>query len=353
MIVYQLQPVIARWTSAYSLRWTSAYSLSVLVVLVLALGGAQPAWSQQTGKSKDDALDSLIEDLSKAKEAVSGKAAGRGESSLPAKPGRDRSKPDEQAAPRSRAAAKASERAANDKSGKPAAKKAGSGSVAPKDQELDSLLEKLGEAKDAPPPAERPGGSGGTEPPKEDARPGKPSPPKLGGKDKEIDERLEELTGRRKKRAADDEKRSGPVGEIIKEMRDVEERLGKPDTGGDTQNRQKQIVKRIETLIELVRQSGGSAAGFRVRRVRRPAQQGQQPGDQTGALARGAPPMKPQKPPSQHSTANSKEIWGHLPAELQAVMENSFKEVELPTKADLISRYFLSVAKGRPVREGE
>ncbi len=232
-----------------------------------------------------------------------------------------------------------------------AKKKPPSGAVAPKDQELDSLLEKLGETKDAPSSEGRPSGPGGAEEPKQKPRPDKPSPPKLGGKDKDIDERLEEYTGRRKKRPAGDEKRSGPVGEIIKEMRDVEERLAKPDTSGDTQNRQKQIVKRIETLIELVRQSGGSAMGFRVRRVRQPGQQGQQPGDQTGALARGAPPMKPAKPTGQHANAGSKEVWGHLPAELRQVMENSFKEAELATKAELISRYFLSVSKGKLVRE--
>ena len=48
------------------------------------------------------------------------------------------------------------------------------------------------------------------------------------------------------------------MGQIIKEMRDVEQRLGKPDTGEDTQGKQKQIVKQLETLIEQMRQSGCS-----------------------------------------------------------------------------------------------
>jgi len=251
----------------------------------------------------------------------------------------------------SKTPAEESAKAAAGKSDRAAKKKPASGSVAPQDRELDSLLEKLGESKETPASEERSSAPGGADEPKQGPRPDKPSPPKLGGKDKDIDERLEEYTGRRKKRSPADEKRSGPIGEIIKEMRDVEERLAKPDTSGDTQNRQKQIVKRIETLIELVRQSGGSAMGFRVRRVRQPGQQGQQPGDQTGALARGAPPMKPAKPTGQHANAGSKEVWGHLPAELRQVMENSFKEAELATKAELISRYFLSVGKGKLVRE--
>ncbi len=90
-----------------------------------------------------------------------------------------------------------------------------------------------------------------------------------------------------------------------------------------------------------------------LRRVRQPGQQpgGQQPGDQTGALARGAPPMKPAKPTTQHSTASGKDTWGHLPDELRQVMENSFKEMGLESKQELISRYFLSVGKGKLVRE--
>jgi hypothetical protein len=326
---------------------------ALCAVLAFSFLGAQAAWSQESRKSKDDALDSLIEQLGKPKDAGGTQTPGRHESDQATGSRGGRSDGESAPGPRSKTAAGASDKPAADKPAKAAAKKSGKGAVAPKDQELDSLLEKLGESKDAPTSDGPPAGSGSEPDAKEQARPGKPSPPKLGGKDKEIDDRLEEYTGRRKKRPPADEKRSGPVGEIIKEMRDVEERLGKPDTGGDTQNRQKQIVKRIETLIEQVRQSGGSAMGFRVRRVRQPGQQGQQPGDQTGALARGAPPTKPTKPTGQHSNAGSTAVWGHLPAELQQVMDNSFKEVELATKADLIIRYFNSVGKGKLVRENQ
>ena len=33
------------------------------------------------------------------------------------------------------------------------------------------------------------------------------------------------------------------------------------------------------------------------------------------------------------------------------MMETTFKEIELDSKRELISRYFLSVGKGKPVRE--
>ena len=73
--------------------------------------------------------------------------------------------------------------------------------LAPKDQALDDLLGKLGESKDEPAPEDHPRRPepGGGEPAKgaaERARAGD----SLGGKDKEIDARLEELAGRRRKR---------------------------------------------------------------------------------------------------------------------------------------------------------
>jgi hypothetical protein len=139
---------------------------------------------------------------------------------------------------------------------------------------------------------------------------------------------------------------------MIKEMRDVEQRLGKPDPSEDTQNKQKQIIKRIETLIEQASRSGSSSGRMMMRRTRQPGQQpGQQPGDQQGAMAQGAPPMKPANPTGQHSTAGGRDIWGHLPAELRQLMDNGFKETELGSKSEMISRYFLSISKGKVVRE--
>jgi hypothetical protein len=325
------------------------------LLLAIALGflGVNYSFSQERGKTKDDALDSLIEQLAKPEDAAStqrAKPSERGDSKAATEVDGSRSR-GQARTEKPKTPAKPSEKATAGTSGKAAAKKQRKDTVAPKDQELDSLLEKLGESKDTPAAEDRPSGPGGADEPKPAPRPDKPRPPQLGGKDKDIDERLEEYTGRRKKRSAADEKRSGPVGEIIKEMRDVEQRLAKPDTGGDTQNRQKQIVKRIETLIELVRQSGGSGMGFRMRRVRQPGQQGQQPGDETGALARGAPPTKPASPTRQHANVGSKDVWGHLPPELQQVMETSFKETSLAAKEELIDRYFLSVSKGKLVRE--
>jgi hypothetical protein len=333
------------------------------LTLVLAVAGGTRAWSQEGGKTKDEALDSLIEKLANPGDKSPSKSdkkveAPKEESAKTGKPGAPGSQGQEKPKSKDSPGATASkEKAAKGPAGqtaKPATvKPKGSGAVPAKDQELDSFLEKLGETKDSPTPEDHPRDSApGGQPPKQPSGAEKPDPAKLGGKDKELDERLEEYTGKKKKRSAADEQRSGPVGEIIKEMRDVEQRLNKPDTSEDTRNKQKQIVRRIDTLIEQVKQSGSSAGRLMLRRVRRPG--GQQPGqqgDQQGALARGAGPMKLAKPTSQHSTAGGKEIWGHLPADLQEAMDASFREQPLRAKAEMISRYFLSVAKGKLVRE--
>jgi hypothetical protein len=331
-----------------------ARPLQVVFALVLGLmvAGVAGLGAQEPGKTKDDALDSLLERLTGPGDgpaSKSAKAAGASESAAAKKGRSGRSPAGSKDAPGSTPTADKTGKGPADKSGKPSVPKAGT--VAPKDQAIDDLLEKLGETRDTPTPEERQRNPGAL-PPKDPPPAEKTSPAKLGGKDKDIDDQLEEIAGRKKKRPAADEQRDGPIGEIIKEMRDVEQRLGKPDPSEDTQNKQKQIVRHIDTLIEQVRQSGSSAAGLRVRRVRQPGQQpGQQPGDQTGALARGAPAMKPAKPSSQHSTAGGKDIWGHLPAELRHVMENSFKEMGLGSKEEMISRYFLSIGKGKLVRQ--
>jgi hypothetical protein len=316
-------------------------------VLALALGLSVTvgiaAWSQEPGKTKDDALDSLLEKLADP----AGNPARKGDEA--AKSSQPQRKPEE-AKDRSPDQAKPGPNPPGEKEKEKAGpaggpKRDGAATVAPKDQEIDELLQKLGETKETPAPDDRPRGGGAPEENKTDRA-------KLGGKDKEIDERLEELTGRRKKKKADEEQRSGPIGQIIKEMREVEQKLNKPDTGEGTRGQQKQIVKRIETLIEEMKRSGSSSMMRMMARRMRPGQRpGQQQGQKTGALARGAPPMKPAKPPSRHSNVGGRDIWGHLPPELRQEMENMFNEDALDSKKELIERYLLSVQKGKLVRE--
>ena len=338
-------------------------SLFSALALAVGLGWCASTVAQDTGKTQDEALDSLLEKLGKpgqgqqpAQEPLRSKqdaAPDRkpAEPAAKAKPGTDAKPTEPKPKPAGGQSAKPADRA-----------KTGSGDVSSQDKDLDALLENLGETKDEPAPEER---SRSRPQPDEPSGPSKPAPggggasgektkqqdQGLQGKDKEIDDKLEEFAGKkRKKKGGDQEEGSGPLGQIIKEMRDVEQRLGKPETGADTQSKQKRIVKQIDTLIQQMKQSGSSSS-MAMRRVR---QQGQKPGDQPGqtpgANAAGAPPTKPAKPSDRHALAGGKNIWGHLPEELRQEMENVFKEEALPKQAELIRRYYLSVAKQKPVR---
>jgi hypothetical protein len=331
--------------------------LACLAALALAAASFAPVQAQERGKAKDDALDSLLEDLKKDDPGGGPVAKKAAKKSEPAQEKLSSGGADsKQKSKEGVGQGTGKPGSAAPGGAKPAPKGPKASPLAPKDQALDDLLGKLGESRDEPAREDRPQGqgSGGGEKTK-GAGAGDKERVKLGGKDKEIDQELEELAGRKRKRPnGDDGERTGAIGEMIKEMREVEKRLGKPDSGEDTQAKQKQIVKRIDTLIEQVRQSGSSAGRLLIRRrVRQGNQPGQQEGDQTGALAQGARAMKPEKPTSQHSTAGGKGVWGHLPEELRQVMENTFKEEALTSKTELISRYFLSVGKDAPRREGE
>jgi hypothetical protein len=332
-------------TSFFRQIWTATFALA----LVLAAPAISRA--QDPAKSSDDALDSLLEKLSESPGDKTSKPktdAPKPKSDKPKAKEKQKTepKPDQPAQPKDASKLKDASKP------KPAEK------LPTKDQELDDLLEKLGETKDAPTPEDPHQGQGPRQEGKQPQKPGsadKPENSKLGRGDKELDQRLEELTGRKRKKQGEDEERPAAVNDMIKEMRDVEERLTKPDTGDDTRTRQKQIVKRIDTMIEEVRKSRSSMRAMSMRRQRQQGQQkgGQQPqqGEQPGAMAGGVGPQKPQKPTTQHSTANGKDVWGHLPPELRGLMDNVFKETALISKQELIELYYLSVGKGKLVRE--
>lgn len=239
-------------------------------------------------------------------------------------------------------------------------KKAEPGDLAPPDKAIDSILEKLGETEETPAPqGRRPlPGAGPNEPPTPPKPDQKEPADQLKGKNKDLDEHLEELLGRKrkKKNSPDDDEGSGPLSQIIKEMRDVEQRLGKPDTGEDTRKKQEEIVKNIDKIIEEIKNSAAQGQG-RIVRIREVRQAGQKKGGSQGQQgaqgknAKGAPPMKPAKPPTQSVVAVDKNEWGHLPPELREVMNNVFKEEPLPERVDLIKRYYLSVSKKGQSRE--
>ena len=330
----------------------------LVVAVVLAAAPSTTGFAQETPQPKDDSIDSLLEKLSDPSDN-----AGKKDSTATSR----KETPDQKKAADSskfkdtgsRSAAKGTSGLTTGKDGKPDAKKPeGSSSLSGKDQEVDELLQKLGETPETPSPDDRRGGGGPAGKPDASAPPNRPGPAernRLTGKDKETDEHLEELTGRKRRKKDDNEERTGPAGQIIKEMRDIEQKLSKPDTGEATREEQKKVVKQIETLIEEARRTGQSSMRRMVmRQVRQAGQQGgKQQGSTDGAMAQGAPATKPSRPTSKHSNAGGKDIWGHLPPELRAEIENMINELPLSTKQELIDRYFLSVGKGKPLREEE
>lgn len=251
------------------------------------------------------------------------------------------------------------------------------GAVAPKDKDLDDFLEKLGEEKDKPkadgkPPEPPPGGAaddkksdpqGGKgdkdKAKNRDQKPDSPKPKKddLTGQDKDLDEYLSGADKKKQRKGQQgggqgqkQDGEDGPLGDLIKQMREVEQRLGQPDTGEQTRQKQTEIVKRLDGLIEQMRLVRTQSQMMRMMR------QGQRPGQQQGQQANNDPQQgvglqKPAMPRPKSVLALDKNTWGHLPPNLRDEMDNVSKEAGLPEKLDLIKRYYLSVNKKSLARE--
>lgn len=322
---------------------------SILGLIGLALFLAPAPVRAQDGS--DAAIDALIKELDADKK--------KGDDPKPEAPKQDEAKKPE-AKPEAKPSDKPKAQAPSDKPKPKPAELTG------KDKELDELLQSLGETKDEPDTQDerkRPGtpdmdrdkdekqdpGQGDkdkdqAQDKKDQAGQGRDRQPRLTDKDKAIDEELEQLAGRRRKKGRDEDgdgQPSGPMGQIIKEMRDVEKRLGEPDTGEETRGRQQELVKQLDKIIEQIRQQqqqGGQGMAQR---------QGEQQGDQEGNNPGGAPNQRPRNPTDKHSLAKGKDQWGHLPPEQRQEMENINKEEALPTLEGLIRRYYVSVSRGK------
>ena len=220
--------------------------------------------------------------------------------------------------------------------------------VPAKDKDLDNFLEKLGERKETPAPDDEKEDEHGQAP-----KPGKPAPGPQKKTQEEIDRRLEELSGRtHKKKDQDGAGGNSPLAKLVKEMREVEERLGKPDTGEEDPleeaGRDRQATR--SAVIQAAKASGGSGKKKMVL-VMQPGQKPGQPSEQQGNTGGNAPHTKPLTPNNKRSLAGGKDEWGHLPPELRQEMDNVFKEEGLPSKQDLIRRYYLSLTKKTVNRE--
>lgn len=288
-------------------------------------------------KPKDDELDRLLEKLEGHKPAPDAEAA--------PKPKKDEDKKD---------AAKDKAKEKDKPKPKPAAE--------PKDKALDSILEQLGETKEAP---KTTGPSGGGKPegadqPAPGAKPEDQSADKLTEGQKLLDRDLEERAGRiRKKKDQKDEGQpddKSALGQAVKKMREVETKLGETDTGEETRKKQGEIVKDLDTLIAQAKKMGQGGKGKPGRRVQQAGPPGGPPDGQPGSqgdTARGAGPMKTVTAKNAAAQVGDKNTWGNLPAMLRDEMENVFRAEPLPKKMRLIGRYYESVSKKSLSSRGE
>lgn len=215
----------------------------------------------------------------------------------------------------------------------------------PEDKGLDAMLEKLGIRED------RPGTLGG-------AGQGEPKPPGgLTPDDQDLDAHLRRLLGRLDPEKDDEQQgeEGGPMSDTMKKMRDVEQRLGKLDTGEQTREEQQKIVEGLDQVLERIgkmrrEMRQGQQEGTRM------AGQGGEPGDSEGDPnspdGGGSAPVKPDLPPPPQGMAAAKDAWGHLQGAMREVMDNVSRMMPLEGKQDLIERYFLSVAKESLERGG-
>ncbi|WP_422926052.1 hypothetical protein [Singulisphaera sp. PoT] len=335
-------------------------TLAIASAFLLGTGFAD---AQDPGdKPKDEAIEKLLDNLDGSKDQPT---------PPPDKP--EEKKADAEAKKPDAEPKKSDKKAEDAKTdGKKSEESKSDGDVSSKDKDIDSLLEKLGETTDQPSPDDKPkqgGGPGGEPAPNEpgqgeDKNQEKEKKDDLSGQSKQLDEHLEELTGRKKPKknnggggggGGGSGEASGPMGEVIKRMREVEQRLGKTDTGEETRKKQSDIVKNLEQLIEQSRQQSSSSSSKK-KQLSMSKQGQQKPGskensDNPGTMAGNAPNQKPEKPTNRRSLAGGKDEWGHLPPELRQELDNVFKEEALERKSDLIRRYYLSLSKKRTNRE--
>ncbi len=206
-----------------------------------------------------------------------------------------------------------------------------------------------------PPKTEGKPSAEGDMPPSPDDKPKDVAGEKLNDEQKKTDARLEELTGRikKKKGQGDGEEEmdeNNPITKAVKKMREVQKKLGDDDTGEETRKKQGEIVKDLDQMIAQAKKQGqqqGRPGRRTQQRNNQPGQQDNQPGTQANNDPKGARPMKPKTPENVAALVGEKykNTWGNLPAQLREEMDNVFAEKPLERYAAKIGRYYEAVAK--------
>jgi hypothetical protein len=299
--------------------------------LLSALAFGAP--SARAQDAADDALDRLLEKAEEKEKAADAKA--------------DEKKDDAKADKADTRPSDARPADAKKAESRPKKKPGAEDEVADKD--LDNLLKGLSETEDEPEakgkPQAMPGGEEGEPKPAGaggDQQPEDANAAKIKGRTKDLDEHLEELTGRKRRRNQDEGDPNSPLAQTIKKMDDVDKKLEEQDTGEETRKKQQQIVEELKTMIK---QAQTRRMRVRSNQQAQNGQPGQQQGDQPNNTGDGVGPQTPKKYEAKSVLARNKDEWGGLPPQLRGEMENVFKEDALPQRKTLIDRYYLSISQ--------
>jgi hypothetical protein len=203
--------------------------------------------------------------------------------------------------------------------------------------------------------------------------------PKAGDKDKV----REPQTGRKLRLPEDDEQprkdaakeAQEALAQAAKEMRESRERLARKDTGEGTQEIQRDILKRLETLLkqqqqqDQQQQSQSSSSSSRRQQDARSRGQQRNAGQrqQTVQQRRQGQANQPQQTQADSAGRGTgrdakermskiadlyKDVWGSLPETLRQEMDQYSRERFMPKYDDLLKQYYARVAeKGR--RKGQ
>ena len=201
--------------------------------------------------------------------------------------------------------------------------------------------------------------SGATKPDAENA--GKPTPTSKPKPSSPLDDELLKGLGE----PAEETDQDNPLVRITKKMREVEELIRQSKSGDATQERQQQIVKDLEKLIDQLeqqqqQQSSSSSSQQQQQqqaerdKVQQPGQKQPRPGQQQQAGESNKPAKdsterqgKPEvhKPDMAQMRDLLKDIWGELPPRLRQQMMQSAVEKFLPKYELQIEEYFKTLSE--------
>lgn len=164
---------------------------------------------------------------------------------------------------------------------------------------------------------------------------------------------------------------------IIEGMRSAGKRIGESNTGKQTQEIQEQVVRELEELLKKLKQQqqNQKQQSSSSQKNRKQDQQDRQklpnqpndpqnsgknqpmPDPQDGQSSKRRKDNQPQDSqenvdPSKSAEAEKarrsqmvKDVWGHLPPNVRAAMENAFSEKYLPKYEELVKRYYEALAE--------